>query len=73
MSFEKIVLNVADKSGIENAYFCEGTLFFAADDCFPSTPDALTAFETNLKAAMIRGVPQYSNVGDEVAVDFTLP
>lgn len=71
MGFEKIVLQAADESGIEDAYFFEGTMFFAADNCFPSTPDALVLFEANLKAAGVRGNPEFSNVGDEIAVDFT--
>ena len=72
MGFEKIVLEAATESGIEDAYFYHGTLFIAPDNCFPSTPDALDKFEANLKSAFLRAKPKFTSVGDEIAVDFTV-
>ena len=73
MGFEKIVLNAATESGIDQAYFYEGTMFFAPDDCYPSTPDAIEKFIDTYRIAF-RGTPtpRFSNMGDEIAVDFTV-
>lgn len=71
MGFEKRVLEVATECGIDQAYFYEGTMFFAPDDCYPSTPDAIETFIDTYRN-MFRGSPRFSNVGDEIAVDFVL-
>lgn len=68
MGFEKRVLEVAESCGIEDAYFYEGTMFFSPDNCGQS---AIITF-TNVYQNMFRGEPKFSNVGDEVAVDFVL-
>lgn len=64
MGFEKKILQIADESGVEGAYFYEGTLFFS--------PDNTTHAEFSMFCEKARryGNVEWRNEGDLVAVDF---
>jgi short-subunit dehydrogenase involved in D-alanine esterification of teichoic acids len=66
MSLEKTVLEIATATGIEGAYFYEGTLFVPADQ----DEDNLLNFEAALEDRYPIIDIIYSNAGDEVAIDF---
>lgn len=66
MGFEKRVLDVADECGIEDAYFYNGTMFFTADLVTINTVDQFRKVMEDVFLTRL----QFSDVGDEVAVDF---
>jgi hypothetical protein len=66
MSLEKTVLEIATATGVEGAYFYEGTLFVPADQ----DEDNMLNFEAALEDRYPIIDIIYSNAGDEVAVDF---
>lgn len=66
MGFEKRVLDIAEQCGIEDAYFYEGTMFFQADNVTVNSVDLFRSTVTRMFTADV----QFSDVGDEVAVDF---
>ncbi len=66
MGFEKRVLDVADECGIDDAYFCNGTMFFTADLV---TVGMVDQFRSLIEDSFLTRL-QFSDVGDEVAVDF---
>jgi hypothetical protein len=61
MAFEKIALANAEACGIEGAYFCNGTMFFSADDVTIGCIDKFRSIYPNTIA---------NYAGDEVAIDF---
>jgi hypothetical protein len=67
MGFEKRVLDVAKECGIEDAHFYEGTMFFGINDV---TVGMVDDFVETVKKMFITK-PLVSNVGNEIAVDFT--
>jgi short-subunit dehydrogenase involved in D-alanine esterification of teichoic acids len=66
MSVEKTVLEIATATGVEGAYFYEGTLFVPADQ----DEDAFLNFEAALEDRYPVIDIIFSNCGDEVAIDF---
>jgi short-subunit dehydrogenase involved in D-alanine esterification of teichoic acids len=66
MNIEKTVLEIATESGIEGAYFYEGTLFVPADQ----DETNLLNFEATLEDCFPVIDIIYSNAGDEIAIDF---
>jgi short-subunit dehydrogenase involved in D-alanine esterification of teichoic acids len=66
MSLEKTVLEIAKATGVEGAYFYEGTLFVPMDQ----DEDNMLNFEAALEDRYPIIDIIYSNAGDEVAVDF---
>lgn len=70
MSLEKKVLNIASECEVNGAYFAYGTLFIPVD---ASSSEALLDFERALEDEFPFVNIYYSDVGDEVAIDFAGP
>lgn len=67
MGLEKTVLELASVTGVNGAYFYNGTLFFPVD---ASEDTAFLNFERALEDQFPRMNVMYCQSGDEVAVDF---